>query len=132
MPLLYIFIIYIFVFFRLPPSPASTEPSQAELSGDEGEDKKKRKKRGKKLKGHNTDTRKDTQDITEHQEDTDTEPVDAQFTVDSGVTNPAVEDPGVPSSELPPGNDAVLEKVASPLPLPQLSKWERDEEGRED
>ncbi|XP_045126566.1 E3 ubiquitin-protein ligase RBBP6-like [Portunus trituberculatus] len=115
-------------------SQASTEPSQAELSGDEGEDKKKRKKRDKKkkVKGHYSDAKKDMEDTEEHPEETnkqtDTEPADAQFTMESETTETAPENPDLPPSESVPEMDAVSEKVSSPLPLPQLSKWERDEE----
>ncbi|XP_071521063.1 uncharacterized protein snama isoform X2 [Panulirus ornatus] len=117
-------------------SQASTEASQAEVSGDEGEDKKKKRKREKKrkVKGHINENNKDMEgenqplEETKKLSDTDGEPPPAAIADNVTALITETNSDTVPQYDGTPEADAMNEEIAAPLPLPQLSKWERDEE----
>ncbi|KAK7086675.1 hypothetical protein SK128_025024, partial [Halocaridina rubra] len=110
-------------------SQASTELSYGEMSGDEGEDKKKKKKRErkKKSKGANAEeNHEDNPDDDKLAPNSDL-PVDGEASEQGKETGHEAMQT-MTSQEKTPESEPKEDNPETLLPLPPLSKWERDED----
>ncbi|XP_064120371.1 E3 ubiquitin-protein ligase RBBP6-like isoform X2 [Macrobrachium nipponense] len=114
---------------RRRASQASTEASQGEISGDEGEDKRKKKKRDKKRKAKGLSAEEGLEDVGDKVVSENMSGSDPKEPDNTGLSASSAEKESEPAlHERSPDPKPSDESPTTHLPLPPLSKWERDED----
>ncbi|XP_066940064.1 E3 ubiquitin-protein ligase RBBP6-like isoform X2 [Macrobrachium rosenbergii] len=114
---------------RRRASQASTEASQGEISGDEGEDKRKKKKRDKKRKAKGLSAEEGLEDVGDKAVSENLSGSDPKEPDNTGLSASSAEKESEAAlHERSPDPKPSDESPTTHLPLPPLSKWERDED----